>query len=425
MGIGGAKYMKVIMLRSNPIDPDVRLEKEAKTLAYAGHDITLLGWQRFGDAPAQEKRHHYTIKRLKFRAPVEKKVVFYLPIWWTLAFLKLLKEDWDVVHAADLDTYLPALIAAKIKGKKLVYDIFDFYADMVTLPSFFRNCVAVFDIFFMRFADEVIVVDPSRLRQIEKEGDSSVHVIYNSPEDTLSTFMMDVQTERPPFKIFYAGVLGKGRDFETVTQAAKDVGMILVEFAGFGYYAEHLHSLSEQESHITFIGTIPYDEVIRRTLQSDLLFALYDPSVPNNRYASPNKLFEAMMCRKPILVSDETAMAEIVREENCGFVVPYGDVDAIKHAILTLKNDPALCKRLGENGRKAYETKYSWEIMGERLLEVYSRLDPEQRQAGAKAHLSPRTAPDIGCNEDTSKYESKASPSHQSVLERELGGNDE
>lgn len=45
--------MKVVMLRSNPIDPDVRLEKEAISLVDAGHSVTLLGWQRFGDAPVR------------------------------------------------------------------------------------------------------------------------------------------------------------------------------------------------------------------------------------------------------------------------------------------------------------------------------------------------------------------------------------
>jgi glycosyltransferase involved in cell wall biosynthesis len=380
------------MLRSNPIDPDVRLEKEAKTLADAGHSVTLLGWQRFGDAPVQEERDRYIIRRVRFRAPLGRKVVIYLPFWWILAFLRLLKEDWDVVHATDLDTYIPALLAAKIKRKRLVYDIFDFYADLVTLPLHVRNCVATFDISLMRFADAIIVVDPSRLRQIHKEEDSGIHIIFNSPAETLTSPMVEVQKERQAsFRIFYAGILGEGRDIESVIQAAKDIGGVLVKLAGFGYYAEHLQSLCEQEPHVMFIGTIPYDEVIRRTLQSDLLFALYDPSVPNNRYASPNKLFEAMMCGKPILVNDGTAMAEIVRKEDCGLVVPYGDVGAIKHAICTLKNDPALCKRLGENGRKAYETKYSWKIMEERLLEVYEKLDPEQRRAGAIAHSSPNT----------------------------------
>ncbi|PKL62604.1 MAG: glycosyltransferase WbuB [Methanomicrobiales archaeon HGW-Methanomicrobiales-2] len=371
--------MKIFMLRSNPIDPDVRLEKEAKTLADKGHDVTLLGWQRFGDAPVQEKRCHYTIRRLKFRAPVEKKVVLYLPIWWTLAFLWLLKEDWDVVHAADLDTYVPAILAAKMKRKKIVYDIFDFYADLVTLPSSVRNCVATLDSFLMRFADTVIVVDPSRLRQIGREMDPSVYIIYNSPEDFPASFTMDVQKKRwNPFKIFYAGVLGEGRDFETAILAAKGVEGIQIEFAGFGCHAEHIEALSEQEPNVMYIGTIPYDRVIQKTLQSDMLFALYDPDVPNNRYASPNKLFEAMMCGKPILVSDGTAMADIVREENCGLVVSYGDINAVKRAILMLKNDPTLCGRLGENGRKAYETKYNWEIMEKRLLEVYGRLDHKQ-----------------------------------------------
>ncbi len=385
--------MKVVMLRSNPIDPDVRIEKEAKTLVDAGHDVTLLGWLRFGDAPAQEKRYLYTIERLKFRAPLGKKVILlYLPIWWILAFLWLLREDWDIVHAADFDTYVPALLAAKLKRRRLIYDIFDFYAEMVTLPSFVRSFAAALDTSLMRFADAIIVVDPSRLKQIGKEGDSSIHIIYNSPMDPTTSVIAGIPREPTLFKIFYAGGLSVDRDFETVLQAAKEIGGVLVELAGYGCYAGHLRSISEQEPHVTFIGTIPYDEVIRRTLQSDLLFALYDPSVPNNHYASPNKLFEAMMCGKPILVSDETTMAEIVRKEDCGIVVPYGDVDATKRAILTLKNDPALCRRLGENGRRAYETKYSWKIMEERLLKIYRELDPAQRQAGVTALSEPHTA---------------------------------
>lgn len=371
--------MNVIMIRSNPIDPDVRLEKEAKTLAGAGYNVTLIGWQRFGEAPEYESTPYYDIRRIKLRAPFEKKVIFYLPIWWTLAFYRLLKEDWDIIHAADFDTYLPALIAAKIKRKRIVYDIFDFYADQVPLPTIIWKCVAKIDTSLMRSADAVIVVDQSRLRQIGREGDETVHIIYNSPQDeSISLTDRSLNRGGVPFTIFFAGVLTQGRDFETVIRAAKEVGDIQIDLAGFGCDEDKVRSMSERESHVTFLGRLPYNEVIRRTLQSDLLFALYDPGVPNNRYASPNKLFEAMMCGKPILVSDETSMAEIVRKEDCGVVVPYRDVSAIKHAIRMLRSDPTLCKRLGENGRRAYETKYSWGIMEGRLLHLYSDLSPGQ-----------------------------------------------
>jgi len=129
-----------------------------------------------------------------------------------------------------------------------------------------------------------------------------------------------------------------------------------------------------QKGKIEFLSWLPYDEVIRYTRNADILFALYNPNIPNNRYASPNKLFEAMMCSKPIIVSDGSSMADIVRKENCGLVVPYGNVEAIKHAILTLKDNPELCTQLGRNGRGAYEEKYSWKIMEERLLAAYSQF---------------------------------------------------
>jgi glycosyltransferase involved in cell wall biosynthesis len=288
-----------------------------------------------------------------------------------------LKSEWDIVHAVDLDTFIPALLAAKLKKKKIIYDIFDFYVDMVKFPPTIRNFIAKFDIFLMRYADAIIIVDPIRLKQIQRENDSSVTVIFNSPLDNNHIVGTEFHNLEGYFKIFYAGGLFQDRDFATIIEVVKKFDNIKLEFAGWGQYEKELIKLIDNESHITFIGIIPYDEVLKKTFQSDLLFAFYDPSIPNNRYASPNKLFEAMMCEKPILVSDGTAMAEIVRQENCGLVIPYGDSNAIKQAILRLKNDPQLCKQLGANGRKAYEQKYNWKIMEKKLLEIYTTLSKE------------------------------------------------
>jgi glycosyltransferase involved in cell wall biosynthesis len=81
-----------------------------------------------------------------------------------------------------------------------------------------------------------------------------------------------------------------------------------------------------------------------------------------------------MMCGKPIIVNDHTSMSDIVREEKCGLIVSYGDVNSIKDAIVKLRNDLALREELGNNGRLAYEQKYSWKIMEKRLLAVYKNI---------------------------------------------------
>jgi glycosyltransferase involved in cell wall biosynthesis len=85
----------------------------------------------------------------------------------------------------------------------------------------------------------------------------------------------------------------------------------------------------------------------------------------------PNKLFEAMMCGVPIITN---VAHEIVNETGCGIIVEYDNVKQIKDTILKLRDDPNLRKRLGENGRNAFLEKYNWDIMEQRLYQIYEDL---------------------------------------------------
>jgi len=55
-------------------------------------------------------------------------------------------------------------------------------------------------------------------------------------------------------------------------------------------------------------------------------------------------------------------------------VVPYGDVPALTEVLKTYRGDQQLRTELGNNGRKAYEERYSWAIMEERVLSGYRSL---------------------------------------------------
>jgi glycosyltransferase involved in cell wall biosynthesis len=126
------------------------------------------------------------------------------------------------------------------------------------------------------------------------------------------------------------------------------------------------------EDKVEYIGFIPYEKVIEGAFRADVLFAFYDPAIRSNKYASPNKLFEAMMCGKPIIVNAETTAAKIVDKERCGITVPYGDICAIRSAIIRLRDDRKLRVMLGKNGRMAYQRHYDWKLMERRLLELYN-----------------------------------------------------
>ena len=95
--------------------------------------------------------------------------------------------------------------------------------------------------------------------------------------------------------------------------------------------------------------------------------------VPNNRLATPNKLFEAMKFGKLAIVSDGTVMADIVREHDCGIPVPYGDAGALAAAIDALQDETrydAMC----DNALQAFLSHFNWEVMWPRLTRLYRDL---------------------------------------------------
>ena len=160
-----------------------------------------------------------------------------------------------------------------------------------------------------------------------------------------------------------------------MTEAVENLDSVRLVIAGTGCDKGLIEEAARRCQRIQYIGWIPsYESVIKETLKADILFRFGDPKVPKSKYESPNKLFEAMMSGKPVIMNAELASSRIVQAENRGLIVPYGNVSAIMEAIVSLKNDPNLMRTLGANGRKAYEQKYSWHIMQERLLHAYREL---------------------------------------------------
>ena len=372
----------VVMVRSHY--PDTRLQKEAASLKKGGNSVRLLVWDR-GKLPASPDASGCEVKRFSARVqPDQLLVALYLPFWWLFVALDLALRDFDIVHAADFDTFLPAVIVAKARRKRIVYDIYDFYAEMIrfpVLPNLSKTCIAAVDRFLMQHADAIILPDPARMEQVGTAGAGKVAVVANSP----SAEMLDgVRPNRNDgrFTVFYGGFVTGDRCIGEICQAIRDLPDVALSVAGpcSDEYQAELRQICREAGNIELsFGWLPYQEILARTLGADCLVALYDPRVPNNRYASPNKLFEAMLCGKPIVVNGGTSMTAIVETTGCGIVVPFGDHDALRDAILRLKSDSSLRERLGRNARTAYDRLYRWGIMEERLLAVYRDLEAPGR----------------------------------------------
>jgi glycosyltransferase involved in cell wall biosynthesis len=360
------------MLRSNPCEADPRVAKEGRVIKQFA-DVTVLAWDRTGALPQIEETDFGTVVRYRKQSGygslsmLPKLLGFNLWIFW-----KLLWDKYDAVHACDLDTSFSATLAQLIRRKPLVHDMFDMYAEANAggLPGPAVRVARSLEKWVVRRARATIIVDDSRRKQIADFTPKLLEVIYNSPEDIGQPSAYPANKN---LEIFYTGVLALNRGFEYFIPATGQLKGVHLTIGGYGADESFIESLCKKEKNVTFIGKVPYSEVIQRSQESDVLFALYDPEVPNHKFSSPNKLFEAMMLGMPIIVSNGTGMSDIVEKTKNGLVVTYGNAAEWEEAVEQLKDDK-LRTTFGKASRAAYEKEYGWPVMAERLKKLYATV---------------------------------------------------
>ena len=370
---------KIIITRACDVPPDVRVEKIADSLCAMGHNVSVFAWNRGEKFPEREAKSFGEIRRFRIPAGYGNGIKL-LPkmLWfWLVLFTSLLKERFDALHACDFDTLPPALLAAKLKGRKIVYDIFDFYAEGGSIPGSLRPAIRFAERLLMRLADSVIVVDEVRLPYLPDAVRARAQVVYNSPPDMLGGLRVSsfprVPAKSSKFRVVYSGNLIERRYILELAEAVGRSDGTEMIIAGFGpkQFVDKLVAEISGYGNVSYTGRLSVPESLALVSTADAVFSLNDPAVPNNKMASSNKLFETMMFGKPVVVNRGTSMEEKVRTLNCGLVVEDGSPESTAGALRFLREEPALARQMGENGRRAYERLYDWRFMTDRLAKLY------------------------------------------------------
>lgn len=119
---------------------------------------------------------------------------------------------------------------------------------------------------------------------------------------------------------------------------------------------------------VRFLGIVGDEELER-------LYATCELFVAPSRFESFGLiLVEAMMWGKPVIGSRVGGMEEIVEEGRNGYLVPPGDVDALREAIAELLRSPELRERFGRRSREVYLERFSAARMVRDVNRQYDRV---------------------------------------------------
>jgi glycosyltransferase involved in cell wall biosynthesis len=131
-----------------------------------------------------------------------------------------------------------------------------------------------------------------------------------------------------------------------------------------------------RDRHVTFVGTLADDD-LPGMYRSAAVLAM--PSVEQTCYGRPVRVsellglaaLEAMASGTPVVASRVGGLAEVVEDGQTGFLVPAGDVVALRDRLEQVLGDPPLARRLGANAREVVLQRFTWARVAERCLDAY------------------------------------------------------
>jgi glycosyltransferase involved in cell wall biosynthesis len=272
---------------------------------------------------------------------------------------------------------LPVALLARLMRRPTIHEINGAYDDaFVTHPRFriLRRMLAWAQRIQYRWASALVAVTPDLVAWGREEaGHPRVSLVSNAANTALFRPDGPRTGHKRPYVLFFGGLV-RWHGVDVMLDAARSpawpAGVDLV-IAG-PIVDESLRAQFERPpGNVVWLGGRRQKELpdlIRGAVAA--LVPISDPEGRSSRGVMPLKMFEALACGTPVIVSDLKGQAEFVRNEDCGVVVPVGDAEGLAKAVAMLAADPGRARGLGENGARIVAAEHSWDVRAGEVAQI-------------------------------------------------------
>lgn len=146
---------------------------------------------------------------------------------------------------------------------------------------------------------------------------------------------------------------------------------VMLVIAGDGAEREMVEEAARSNGRVVYLGKQPYEDVPAILCGSIAsLVTMTDLDDRASTGLSPLKLYEAMACAVPAIVTDFPGQAEILRDEQCGILISPEDAKAIAESVNELAANREEARAMGARGRIALEREHSWARRAEQTADI-------------------------------------------------------
>ena len=398
--------MNIGMIFDKHFPPDIRVEKEARSLAKGGHRVYIFSKGK-GSDPEEEKREDFEIvrfnankyKTLKSFARDYKIITFQNPVWKRGIEYFVKKYDINAIHVHDLPFVKTAYAVAKKYSIPIIADYHENFPahiqalsgqDLTLKEKYYRSYSrwAKYEENISHKVDRIIVVAEEYKDHLIKEHHvpaGKITIVQNTIDlnifDDALKNMNDVSVDSTDeFILSYVGSYGVHRGLDVVVEAMPKILSQIPEaklvIVGRGTNKEQLLQIArdlEVEDSVKFDEWVPYEKLISEFKRASIGLIPHHSSEHTDN-TIPNKLFEYMYFKIPLLVSDCPPLKRIVDETKAGKVFKAGDAQDFGEKVLKIYHDP---DNYGEMGNKAVVEKYNWDVDSRNLVDLYKSVESD------------------------------------------------
>lgn len=313
-------YISVI----NDLATDQRVGRTAGLLAAQGFEVRCFG-RKLKNSPDLPDRP-FTHRR--YRMLITGGPFFYACFNLRLLFSLLFAKSPALFISNDLDTLPASYIAGRIRRVPLVYDSHELFTQVPELihRKTVQNVWKWIERILLPRLRYAITVNYSIATIYRRLYGTRFQVVRNVPEKIESIPARERSSGEQI--ILYQGALNVGRGIELVIDAMPYLPEVRFIVAGSGDIEKELkHRVRQKQlgKQVEFAGRLLPQELAGLTGRADLGISLEEDLGLSYRYSLPNKLFDYIQCRVPVLCSALPEMSRIVNSYGIGIATAERD----------------------------------------------------------------------------------------------------
>ncbi|MDT8394144.1 MAG: glycosyltransferase [Bacteroidales bacterium] len=368
---------RIIVSVTNDLVTDQRVDRICNSLKDMGFEVLLVGRKRKNSLALEERK--YKMQRMKLI--FGKGPCFYAEYNIRLFFL-LLGKGFDILVANDLDTLPANYCIARIRKKHLVFDSHEYYTETPELVNrkFVQAIWKRIEKWIFPKLKHVYTVNESIAGLFREKYGVKVEVIRNMPYkrkyQTVKTRAELGLPENKKIILLQGAGINIQRGTEEMVEAMQYIDDAVFVIIGGGDVLSFLkQQVSEMrlEHKVMFIPKMPFHQLYQYSVHADIAVSLDKDTNINYRFSLPNKIFDYIQARVPVLVSDLPEISKIVEQYKIGKVIYSHKPADIARAVNSMLNHPEQYEIWKENLSFAAE-ELCWENEEKKLIQIYSGL---------------------------------------------------